>query len=232
MWKSSVDPLDWDWLNLASLQPSSPNMLPAAVRLYLIVSHYWQLWHLLLLIQRKTALVSTHTADTRKEEYVRAVIFPFCFVLVRAYAVLQHTNPASTHQPHVWLRNLSHFFQKGVLHVLMGSLENSPNSWMFYHRVSATVCSVYGVCVEWPPRAPVWEPGAATAWCCTMHQTQRHTRNSKCSKVWFNLIIVDIGNRCHKCNTSCMCLAIIARLVWLSLPQPWVHLWEGGGTLR
>lgn len=81
MWKSSVDPLDWDWLNLASLQPSSPNMLPAAVRLYLIVSHYWQLWHLLLLIQRKTALVSTHTADTRKQEYVRAVIFPFCFVL-------------------------------------------------------------------------------------------------------------------------------------------------------
>lgn len=93
MWKSSVDPLDWDWLNLASLQPSSPNMLPAAVCLYLIVSHYRRLWHLLLLIQRKTALVSVHTADTRKEEYVRAVIFPVCFVLARAYAVLQQTNP-------------------------------------------------------------------------------------------------------------------------------------------
>lgn len=70
------------------------------------------------------------------------------------------------------------------------------------------------ICLERSRRSRLWGARAATACCCTMHQ---------CSKVWFNLTIVDAGKWCRKCNTSCMCLAIIARYVWLSQSQPWEH---------
>lgn len=47
--KSHVDPLDQYWLNFAiSSSPPPKPVLWATTRLYLIVSHYQQLWHLLL----------------------------------------------------------------------------------------------------------------------------------------------------------------------------------------